>query len=136
MIIFSTMGGSTAVGAVINPTKVLIIIIIQHIFQYSYLDYFHEFLGSALVRFERSTLPWHKGTRAVVLVPFLRIITPVESRLITGYDEYLHLLKEGELFTKSVTDGARFSLSTNGVSILTNQKLLGQVLDCFGKPLL
>ena len=34
---------------------------------YSYIDlYFHEFVGSGLARFERSTLPVHKGTRTVV----------------------------------------------------------------------
>jgi hypothetical protein len=34
-------------------------------------------IGSALARFERSTLPEHKGTRTIVL-RFLKIITPVK----------------------------------------------------------
>jgi hypothetical protein len=43
-----------------------------------------EFVGSALVRFERSTFPDQIGTRTVVL-RFLKIITPVKC-VIPLYD--------------------------------------------------
>jgi hypothetical protein len=69
------------------------------IFRYSYIDYCHELLGSALVRFERSTLPDHKGTRTVVL-RFLKIITPVKcviSDSESDYDDYVCRPEEGEL---------------------------------------
>jgi hypothetical protein len=67
----------------------------------SYIDYSHEFVGSALVRFERSTLPNHKGTRTVVL-RFLKIITPVKC-VVPHYDEYIYcpLAKEGELYQRN-----------------------------------
>jgi hypothetical protein len=61
----------------------------------SYIDYSYEFLGSLLARFERSTLPDHKGKRTVVL-RFLKIITPVK-RVIPLYDDYVCCPKEGEL---------------------------------------
>ena len=66
--------------------------------RYSNFDYSHELVGSALARFERSTLPEHKGTRTVVL-RFLKIITPVKCD-IPHYDGYLCLPKEGELHRK------------------------------------
>jgi hypothetical protein len=56
-------------------------------------------LGSALVRFERSTLPEHEGTRTIVL-RFLKIITPVEC-VIPLYNGYIVQPKEGELFQRS-----------------------------------
>ena len=52
-------------------------------------------LGSALVRFERSTLPEHKGTRSLVL-RFLKIITPVKC-VIPLYDGCVVPPMEGEL---------------------------------------
>ena len=52
-------------------------------------------VGSALARFERSTLPEHNGTRTVVL-SFLKIITPVKS-VIPNYDGYIVAPQEGEL---------------------------------------
>ena len=51
-------------------------------------------------RFERSTLPEHKGTRTVVL-RFLKIITPVDC-VIPLYDGYLCWPKEGELLQKYI----------------------------------
>ena len=65
----------------------------------SYIDYSHEFVGSALVRFERSTLQDHNGTRIVVL-RFLKIITPVKC-VIPDYDGYICCPKEGELHRRS-----------------------------------
>ena len=55
----------------------------------------NEFVGSAWVRFERSTHPDHKGTRTVVL-RFLKIITPVNC-LIPLYNGYIVRPEEGEL---------------------------------------
>ena len=55
----------------------------------------NEFVGSALVRFERSTIPDHKGTRTVVL-RFLKIITPVEC-VIPHYAGKIVQPEEGEL---------------------------------------
>ena len=63
-----------------------------------YIDYSHEFLGNALVRLERSSLPDHKGTRTVVL-RFLKIITPVKC-VIPQYDGYISCPKEGELYQR------------------------------------
>ena len=60
------------------------------------LIYSHGFVGSALARFERSTLPEHNGTRAVLL-RLLKIITPVECT-IPHYDNYIRFPKEGELY--------------------------------------
>ena len=60
--------------------------------QYSHVDNSHEFVGTALARFERSTLPEHKGTRTVVL-RFLKIITPVRC----VFPLYDGCPKEGEL---------------------------------------
>ena len=52
-------------------------------------------IGSALVRFERSTLPIHKGTRTVV-IRIVKIITPV--RCVTpNYNGVTVCPKEGEL---------------------------------------
>jgi hypothetical protein len=52
-----------------------------------------------LVRFERSTLPDHRGTRTVVL-RFLKIITPLKC-VIPLYDGYIMPPKEGDLHRKS-----------------------------------
>jgi len=55
------------------------------------------FTGSALARFERSTLPEHKGTRTIVL-RFLKIITPVKCVIpLDVHDDYMYYPKEGEL---------------------------------------
>ena len=78
-----------------HPTQVHTQITIS---RYSYTDYSHKFVGSALVRFERSTLPEHKDTRTVVL-RFLKIITPVKC-VIPQYDNYIRCPKEGELCRK------------------------------------
>jgi hypothetical protein len=64
--------------------------------RYSYIDYSHKFVGSALVRFERSTLPIHKGKKTVVL-RIVKIITPVKC-VIPHYDGHLCFPKEGELY--------------------------------------
>ena len=64
-----------------------------------YIDFSHESLGSVLARFERSTLPEHKGTRTVVL-RFLKIITPLTC-VIPKYDEYISRPVEGELHRRS-----------------------------------
>jgi hypothetical protein len=84
------------ISAVVDPTQVHIQITIS---LYSYIDYSHEFVGSALARFERSTLPKHEGTMAVVL-RFLKIITPVKC-VVPFYDGYICCPKEGELYQKS-----------------------------------
>ena len=80
------------------PTQVHIQVTVS---RYSYIDYFHEFLGSALARWERSTLPDHIGTRTVLL-RFLKIITPVKC-VIPQYDGHIRCPKEGELYRKSGT---------------------------------
>jgi hypothetical protein len=54
-----------------------------------------------LVRFERSTLPNHKGTRTVVL-RFLKIITSVKC-VIPHYDGHIMLPSEGELHRRTST---------------------------------
>jgi hypothetical protein len=64
----------------------------------SCIEYSHEFEGSVLVRFERSTLPEHEGTRTIVL-RVLKIITPVKC-VIPDYDGYLCCPKEGELYSR------------------------------------
>jgi hypothetical protein len=48
-----------------------------------------------LARFERSTLPHHKGTRTLVL-RYLKIITPVKC-VIPFYDGYVVQPEEGRL---------------------------------------
>ena len=58
----------------------------------------NEFVGNALVRFERSTFPDHKGTRTVVL-RFLKIITPLKF-VIPHYDGNVVQPEEGELHRK------------------------------------
>ena len=60
----------------------------------------HASIGSALARFERSTLPEHAQTRTVVL-RFLKIITPVKC-VMPLYDEYIKWPKEGELFQRGL----------------------------------
>ena len=62
------------------------------------IDDSNESAGSALARFERSTLPDHKGTRTVTL-RFLKIITPV-SCVIPHYDGDILPPKEGELYRR------------------------------------
>ena len=52
-----------------------------------------------MARFERSTLPEHKGTRTIVL-RFLKIITPVKC-VIPLYDGYLCWPTEGEIYRRS-----------------------------------
>ena len=64
-----------------------------------WLQYFHEFVGSALARFERSTNPDHKGTRTVVL-RFLKIITPVKC-VVPNYDGRICCPREGELYRRT-----------------------------------
>ena len=59
------------------------------------IDGSNNSVGSALARFERSTLPEHKGTRTVVL-RFLKIITSVKC-VIPNYDGYIVPPMEGEL---------------------------------------
>jgi hypothetical protein len=59
---------------------------------------FNESVGSALVRFERSTLPKHNGTRTVVL-RFLKIITPAKP-VNPLYAGKIVPPKEGELHQK------------------------------------
>ena len=58
-----------------------------------------ESVGSALARFERSTLPDHNGTRTVVL-RFLKIITPVKC-VVPLYDGSIVPPKEGELHRRT-----------------------------------
>ena len=53
------------------------------------------FVGSALARLERSTLPEQKGTRTVVL-RFLKIIEPVKC-VMPLYDGFICCPEEGEL---------------------------------------
>ena len=83
-------------GRILDPTQVHIQVNIP---RYSYTDYFHEYVGRALARFERSTLPDHKGTRTVV-IRFLKIITPLKC-VIPDYDDNVYCPKEGELHRKS-----------------------------------
>ena len=64
------------------------------------IDYSHKLLGSALARFELSTLPEHKGTRTILL-RFLKIMTPVEC-VLPHYDDYICWPKEGELYRKKI----------------------------------
>jgi hypothetical protein len=77
--------------------------------RYSYIDYSHEFVASALARFERSTLPEHNGTRTVVL-RFLKIITPVMCD-IPLYDDHVRFPKEGELYQKFSRPGQVWSVN-------------------------
>ena len=67
--------------------------------QYSWIDDSNEFVGSALARFERSTLPDHKGKRVVVL-RFLKMITPVKC-VIPLYDGHIAPPQEGELYRRA-----------------------------------
>ena len=62
-------------------------------------DYSHDFVGSALARFERSTLPEHEGTRTIVL-RFLKMLTPVKC-VMPLYDDYICRPREGELYRRS-----------------------------------
>jgi hypothetical protein len=63
--------------------------------QYSNIDSSYECIGSALARFERSTLLEHKHTRTVVL-RILEIITPVKC-VIPSYDGYIRFPEAGRL---------------------------------------
>jgi hypothetical protein len=83
-------------GAYIHPTQVHTQITIS---QYSKTDDSNESVGSALARFERSTLPAHKGTRTVVL-RILKIITPVKC-VVSLYDGYIVSPEEGKLHRRS-----------------------------------
>jgi hypothetical protein len=65
------------------------------------LNVLNKFVGSALARFERSTLPDHIGTRTVVL-RFLKIITPVKC-VIPLYDGRIAPPEEGELYRRSLS---------------------------------
>jgi hypothetical protein len=67
--------------------------------RYPCIDYSHEFVGSALARLERSTLPDHNGTRTIVL-RFLKIITPVKC-VIPRYNGYVCRPEEGELYRRT-----------------------------------
>ena len=83
---------------------------------YSFIDlYFHEFVGSALARFERSTLSVHKGTRTVVL-RFLKIITPVKC-VVPFYDGHICWPKEGELHQRSRKNTRKMEMSVWNVNI-------------------
>ena len=75
-----------------SPTQVHIL---HHLLS---IDDSNKSVGSALARFERSTLPEHEGTRTVVL-RILKIITPVKC-VIPGYDGHVCPPKEGELFQR------------------------------------
>ena len=95
-------------GPCIDPIQVRIQITIS---RYSYIDYSHEFVGSALVRFERSTLPEHEGTRTIVL-RFLKIITPVKC-VMPLYDGYICCPKEGELYQRTKHNTTKTVWSVN-----------------------
>ena len=98
----------------VDPTQVRIQITIS---RYSYIDYSHEFVGSALARFERSTLPEHEETRTVVL-RFLKIITPVKC-VIPLYDGYICCPKEGELYKKFKKDQSVWSIDIDKSKFVT-----------------
>ena len=68
-----------------------------------------------MVRFERSTLPEHKGTRTVVL-RFLKIIKPIEC-LIPQYDGYLEQPQEGKLFRRSKIDANVWNVDIDKKSV-------------------
>jgi len=57
------------------------------------------YTGSALARFERSTLPEHQGTRTIVL-RFLKITAPVKC-VVPLYDGQIVPPQEGELHQRS-----------------------------------
>ena len=56
-------------------------------------------LGTVLVRFERSPLPEHIDTRAVVL-RILQALTPIQCT-IAGYDSHIKLPVSGSLLNKT-----------------------------------
>ena len=75
-----------------------------------------NFIGSALARFERSTLvEEHNGTRTVVLC-FLKMITPVRC-VIPSYDGYICCPKEGELFQRASQGTPKMDLPVWSVNI-------------------
>ena len=84
---------------ILDPSQVHIQVSTSRFF---FIDYSHEFVGSALARFERSTFPEHVGTRTIVL-RFLKIITPVKCVMPLD-DGYLCCPKEGELLRKVLKD--------------------------------
>ena len=94
---------------------------------FSLYSYSHEFVGSALARFELSTLPEHKGTRTVVLHS-LKIITPLKC-VIPLYDGFICCPKEGELHRRTkYTSELVWS-----VNILTDQKVMwNHLFNYFG----
>ena len=77
----------------------------MHIYITISIDCSHESVGSALARFERSTLQEHNGTRTVVL-RFLKIITPVEC-VVPSHDNYVCYPKEGELHRRGFKRGSK-----------------------------
>jgi hypothetical protein len=81
----------------------------------AYIDYSHEFVGTALARFERSTLPEHNGTRTILL-RILKMITPAKC-VIPLYDNRVHLPKEGELLHRRVFTKHKFHDQAWGVNI-------------------
>jgi len=81
------------------------------------------YTGRALARFERSTLPDHKGTRTVVL-RFLEIITSVKC-LIPLYDDYIVAPKEGELHRRSRKAIDKFNPPAWSVNIDKSASLRG-----------
>ena len=87
----------------------------NHLLSRSYINCSHEFVGSALARFERSTLPDHKGTRTIVL-RFLKIIIPVKC-VIPNYDGHICCPREGELHrrTKHSTSDSEWSANIDKV---------------------
>ena len=64
----------------------------------------NKYVGSALARFERSTLPDQKGRRTLVL-RFLKIITSAKC-VIPDYDGYIVPPKEGELHRRCTSKKA------------------------------
>ena len=113
-------------SAKLHPTQVHIQTCIPS--HYSCIDCSHEFIGSALVWFERSTLPEHEGARTVVF-RFLKIITPVKC-VIPLYDGHISYPKEGELHRRR-----RKSVVCQYWQIETNRKVLivsCQVFNYFG----
>ena len=80
-----------------------------------------------MARFERSTLPDHKGTRTVVL-RFLKIITPVKC-VIPHYNGHIVQPREGELFWrtpkhKTYPEVWSFNIDRNGSIMMRGFQLL------------
>jgi hypothetical protein len=75
-----------------------------------------------LARFERSTLPEHKGTRTVVL-RFIKIITPAKC-VIPLYDGKIVPPKEGELHQKFSTYPVVSKVWSRSLDIDTKKKMV------------